>query len=45
MRRWEHTLPQYWCEYVVCPFCIEGVCSGDKEIAIKYNFCYKEKNK
>ena len=36
-------LEEYKCKYDACPFCNWGVCTGDKEIAIKNNFCYKEK--
>ena len=47
--RWgsEHDtiLEEYKCEYFSCPFCNWGVCTGDKEIAIKNNFCYKENHK
>lgn len=38
-------LEEYTCEYAACPFCNKGVCIGNKQIAIKYNFCYKEKYK
>ena len=45
--RWgsEHNtiLEEYKCKYAACPFCNWGVCIGVKEIAIKNNFCYKEK--
>ena len=34
-------LEEYKCKYTACPFCNWGVCTGDKEIALKYNFCYK----
>jgi len=37
-------LPKYQCKYEACPFCYHGKCIGDKEIAIKYNFCFKYKN-
>jgi len=37
-------LPKYQCKYAACPFCYHGKCIGDKEIAIKYNFCSKHKN-
>lgn len=35
--------PEYECKYAACPFCYRGICIGSKEIAIKYNFCYKYK--
>lgn len=37
-------LEEYKCKYDACPFCNWGVCTGDKKIAIQYNFCYKYKN-
>jgi hypothetical protein len=37
-------LLKYQCKYAACPFCYHSKCIGDKEIAIKYNFCSKHKN-